>query len=263
MTESNRFQDVADEMNQEPERMKHYVCFILDRSASMESIREEAIAAFNKQIESTRGALAGNDRIDVEVSLVTFSTRVDIPEIWCRPLETVKPVLLEDYIPDGWTAMYDAVGFAISKLNEQADINDKNTSVLIIIVSDGDENYSREWTGERIAQIVDEMQKTNRWTFVYEGDNQDLAKVSQVTNVSTGNMLQFAANAEGMGMATQSREMASLSYYDDLSHGVMSTQTFYSLPGEENDDGISHRQNISSTTPETVCDSDESDPPTR
>ena len=216
----SRIEQAVEEANSEAKRAKHYVAFILDRSTSMTSIREEAVDAFNRQVEQTKKTLEGNKDIDVEVSLVTFSTQVDTPEIWCKPLEQMQPITREDFVPSGWTAMYDAIGFTVNKLKEQKDIDDPMTTVLMIVVSDGHENYSRNFGAHAISQLMSDVQETKRWTVVYEGANIDLAAVQGATGIAQANTMLFQADAGGMRTQTATRARASQAYYRNLSGSV-------------------------------------------
>jgi len=213
---TDRLEQVIDEVNEGPVQMKHYVVFLLDRSTSMKSIREEALDCINHQVEQTKSGLEGQDHIKTEVSLVTFSSKVDQPELWCRPLQEIDPIPLEDYEPFGMTAMYDAVGYVIQRLQQQPDINDKNTSVLMFIMSDGVENNSKNFGASHISAMVREMQATGRWTFVYEGANQDLAEVQDATNINAGNTIRWTADAAGLRQMTITKDVASQQYYDHL-----------------------------------------------
>lgn len=215
---SDRLRDVIEEVNAGPVQMKHYVVFLLDRSGSMKRVQEEAIETFNHQVAKTQAGLAGQEHINTEVSLVTFGSRVDEPEIWCRPLAEMEPFPAEDYEPSGMTAMYDAVGYAIQRLRQQPDIDDKNTSVLMFIMSDGIENNSKNYGASHISAMVREMQATERWTFVYEGANQDLATVQDQVNIEAGNFLQWNADGAGLRQMTITKDMASQQYYDHLVH---------------------------------------------
>jgi len=231
---TDRLKNVIDEVNEGPVQMKHYVVFVLDGSGSMESIKKEAIESFNHQIAQTKSGLAGQEHITTEVCLVTFASRVHEPELWCRPLAEIKPFPAEDYEPGGLTAMYDAVGYAIQRLQQQPDINDKNTSVLMFILSDGHENNSKNFSASHISAMVREMQATERWTFVYEGANQDLATVQDAVSINAGNFMQWTPDAAGLQQMTFSRENASQHYYDHLVNvsntggGTVCSSGFYS-----------------------------------
>jgi len=244
----------------EAKKAKHYVAFIMDRSSSMRSFGAEAVDAFNQQIETTKKTLEDKDTIEAEVCLVTFSSTVDAPELWCRPLEEVQPWNQEDYQPSGMTAMFDAMGFTIQKLKQQPDIDDPTTSVLIIVITDGNENSSREYQASRIRQLVSEAEATNRWTITYEGANVDLNEVQDQIHVAAGNMLSFNASAQGFSTSTVTRGTAAGAYYSTVDEGVdrfrvsgcagdLSTKSFY---GGTDDGSISRAGSSADTSPDSV-----------
>lgn len=225
----NRFEQVVNE-DAEPRRL-NLIAMVLDRSGSMAPVMDEAIGAFNDQIRTTREATE-DQPIDVLVSLVTFASEVDEPVYWNVPLHQVNEFTKADYIPGGWTAMRDAVGFTIDRLKQHPDIDDENTTVLVVIISDGAENNSREYSPEALAERVNACQDTNRWTFVYEGANQDLAKVSQATRIAKGNMLGFDATVQGMQQSGMLRQQSVTSYYRGVGTGEVTCSTnFYNQTG--------------------------------
>lgn len=205
----------------EAKKAKHYVAFILDRSSSMRSYGAEAVDGFNQQIDVTKKQLEDKDMIEPEVCLVTFSSMVDAPEIWCRPLNEITPWDQEEYRPSGMTALYDAMGFTINKLKQQPDINDPTTSVLLIVVTDGEENSSREYDAARLQRLIDEVQDTGRWTIVYEGANVDLTRVSKSTNIQSGNMINFVQDTAGFANAVRRRQVGTQYYYDTVTDGIV------------------------------------------
>ncbi len=174
-----------------------YVSLVLDESGSMGGIVDETIKGVNEQIQTLHKSYDTNkDKVRVIVSLIKFNDKVN-PIFLNKNLDDVKEIGYNDYRPDCSTAMYDAVGFAINSLNTRVDINDKTTSVLVIVVSDGMENASKEYDSIKIADSISNLNKTKRWTFTYIGANQDLSKVSKSTGIHYGNTLLFDNNSLG------------------------------------------------------------------
>ena len=124
---------------------KTKVAFILDRSSSMDTIRREIVDAFNEQVQTIKKNAKDEP---TRFSFVTFSTAVDEPKFWDSMMYKLKPLELDDYKPYGMTAMYDAVGYTCSRLAEE---DDGDTSFLIIIVSDGAENHSKNYNQKQLA----------------------------------------------------------------------------------------------------------------
>jgi ADP-heptose:LPS heptosyltransferase len=72
--------------------------------------------------------------------------------------------------------------------SSETDISDPNNAYLVIVISDGEENASKHWSASRLKERIDELQATNRWTFVYMGCNQDVLVVEKEYNLSPQNV---------------------------------------------------------------------------
>lgn len=206
---------------------KQYVVMVLDRSSSMESIREEARAAFNRQVEAVRGF----KDLDVRVGLVTFSTGVDVP-VWDRHPDALAILTPEQYQPNGWTALYDGVGTAIERLEAQHDIGAPDTSVLVITITDGEENYSKRWSAADVQRNVKRLTDTKRWTFTYEGANHDVYKAAQKLGFNPTNAMVFQASASGMAKSAGIRSASTRSYMETVIDGVVCQDNFYAPAAE-------------------------------
>lgn len=180
-----------------------YVAIVLDRSGSMGSVKEQTVKGYNEQVRVLLEEAAKPDRGETFASLVTFSGSVR-EEFFNAPIEILREMHPSQYNPDGWTAMRDAVGYTVEKLCTETDPNDEFNSYLVIVMSDGEENRSRFWSAERLAQKVNELHDTNRWTFTYIGANQDLRRVQEQTGFKAGNMIAYEASARGTTTAFSS-----------------------------------------------------------
>jgi hypothetical protein len=87
----------------------------------------------------------------------------------------------------------DAIGIRISKLQYYLD-GEKNTNVLVTILTAGEENASKEFSGEQVKKLIDD-QKAKNWTFTYIGANHDVEKVA--LSISINNSLKFEATVQG------------------------------------------------------------------
>ena len=92
------------------------------------------------------------------------------------------------------TPLYDAMGFGFTKLKtgleSQTDYN-----VLVTILTDGEENASKEYTGNVIKNMIEELSEGN-WTFTYIGTDHDVEKMA--TNLSIKNSMSFDKNTDGI-----------------------------------------------------------------
>lgn len=201
-----------------------YITFVLDESGSMSSVSEATIRGVNEQVQQLKKDFGSKNRETVKaiVSLIKFNGDVT-PVFMYKDIDSLKEITAEDYKPNGNTAMYDAVGYAVNQLNMRSDINDSNTTSLVIVVSDGEENSSKEMNAQTLADTISKMNDTKRWTFTYLGANQDLSKVSTATNIYRGNTMAFAANTKGVSGVFASNATSLHNYAYILASGCTMT----------------------------------------
>lgn len=171
------------------------ITFILDRSGSMSGLQADVIGGFNKFIEEQKkldGKLA--------VTLIQFDYAYEVNYRGIN-VDKVIPLTTTTYQPRGSTALLDAVGRGInetgSRLRRMA-VKDRPAKVLFVIYTDGQENSSREFTKERIREMIKHQEDTYSWQFAYLGANQDSfaeASMLYIPKASTGN---WEANARGV-----------------------------------------------------------------
>ena len=131
--------------------------FILDRSGSMETCRDDTIGGFNAFVDSQKqfGGTITLIQFDHEYNLVYAN----------KPIADVEPMTRQTFVPRGSTALLDAIGRAIKECKTQ-------TIPTVIILTDGYENASHTYTKAHIKDLITERQK-EKWDFVYLGANQD------------------------------------------------------------------------------------------
>jgi hypothetical protein len=203
------------------------VAIILDRSGSMESCRDATIGGYNEYLQSL-GAMTGAEELAVRVSLTVFNSCVEIADAGAT-LDEVRPLTRESYVPDGGTALLDAVGLTLTLLKRKAD-DQPATSFLVCIISDGQENASTVFSYEQIADWIQALTATGRWTFAYLGSNQDLSQVAAQTGIPRGNMRSYDATDAGTQSAWREQSMASYRNVQRASRGMRDAGDFYSAP---------------------------------
>jgi len=184
------------------EKIKHHLCIILDKSGSMVTIRKSALRHANEQIQTAKGK---QDDFDIKVTFITFNYDIDILKSDVG-VDEIYEIPLDDYRPNGGTALNDAVGIGIEEVMSKVDLD--STDVLFAIVSDGEENSSTKYPrvgNSDLAEKVQTMQEKFSWTFTYIGtDDFDLAKAAKMMNIPVSNVRSFARSAnavQGMSMA--------------------------------------------------------------
>jgi uncharacterized protein YegL len=146
------------------EMSKVLVNFIQDRSGSMASAWEETLSGFRAFVNDLREKAKGTE-VEYLFSLTTFDTQVETP-ILAAPIDDVDVDELKKHGPRGMTALWDAVGTTIKNTEDNPQGAEK---IVVVIVTDGQENSSREWSKERLHKAIDAKLSAGNWTFTYLG----------------------------------------------------------------------------------------------
>jgi hypothetical protein len=100
------------------------------------------------------------------------------------------------------TSMLDAVGQSVNRLrNDTPLVDGEDTTFLVIIVSDGAENNSREYTWDTVRDVMTKCKEDKKWTITYMGANQDLSVIQQSLNIPMGNMMLYNNTQTGTAAA--------------------------------------------------------------
>jgi hypothetical protein len=145
------------------------VC-IIDRSGSMESIRSDAIGGFNAFIEEQK-KIPGT----ASVSLVLFDNEYETPYI-NKDIKQIEGLTDKTFVPRGGTALFDAVGKTINSTSAKIASmkkEDRPEKVVVCILTDGEENSSKEFTGDQIKVMIDNQKGQSQWSFIFLAANQD------------------------------------------------------------------------------------------
>ena len=137
------------------------ILFIMDKSGSMANMGREPVDGLNTFFEEQKNTAS------FRATLVLFSDKSEF--IFTNKLGSeIEKISYEQYKPGGMTALYDAIGFAIEKQKEyQVD------NVVCVILTDGLENCSKEYTSKTIKDMITKMKTDHKWEFKYLGANQD------------------------------------------------------------------------------------------
>ena len=156
--------------------------FVIDKSGSMSGSEGDVVGGFKTTIEEQKKVKDGK----CTVSLFTFSTNVDVNFIG-RDVSEVNEI---DYKTSGLTAMNDGIGIAIDKIGEWLNgmkEEDKPSQTMFVIMTDGYENASKEYSLEKVKEMIKHQEEKYNWTFVYMG--------SDLTNAQDANSLGITTRA--------------------------------------------------------------------
>lgn len=171
---------------------KVYNLIILDESGSMESIKWPTINGFNELLQSIKRSAEEDPQIRQWVNFYSFNGAAIKEQVALSPAGELVPLTAKNYRPDNMTPLYDAIGMACNKILQAVE-RETDYSVLVTILTDGEENHSKEYTHASINALITAL-KSKGWVFTYIGANHDVEKVAFSLNIS--NHLHFTANAE-------------------------------------------------------------------
>ena len=143
------------------------------------------------------------------------------------PLPEVKKLDGKSYQPGGNTALNDAIGITVRKVEADQPKVDK---VVTVIMTDGEENSSREWTHAAVRGLIEEKEKEGSWTFVFLGAGLDAWHQGRSYGVQAANVAQYSANqyqeafaavAAGTNLFSLSRTPQSGNFFGSLSEEFM------------------------------------------
>lgn len=189
----------------------------------MSSVRHEAITGFNEALDDI--IATGDNGGDTTVSLFTFNHDVKT-HFLNRGVEHVKKLSILDYNPMGSTALRDAVGEAIKSI-QSVDNLDGDAAALVIVVTDGYENASKIWSQNDLAEKIQELENTEKWTFTFMCANVDPKRIEQEFNIAAGNIATFTADAHGMEDMSMVNTSSLGLYFAARAGGETRSRTFY------------------------------------
>ena len=145
-------------MKKSPSTENLDLIFLMDRSGSMSGSESDTIGGFNSFIKREK-----NKRLNTRVTTILFDDRYEV--LYKRkPITQVAELTDAEYWVRGCTALLDAIGKTVNTLDREID-----NKVLFVIMTDGMENASREFSKEQIVSLIN----NHNWEFIYIGADID------------------------------------------------------------------------------------------
>jgi len=131
-------------------------------------------------------------------SLVQFATNQEW-ELDMMPIKEVAKLTSKTYKADGHsTALCDSIARAVHRTEDQIkEMEDKPDNIVVVIITDGQENDSREFDKTHICKII-ESHEEEGWEFIFLGANQDAIAEGGSMGVRASNAMTYGANVEGV-----------------------------------------------------------------
>jgi uncharacterized protein YegL len=159
------------------------IAFILDQSGSMDSIKAGTLEGVNAFLDQQKRE---NAAYPVRFSLTLFSTKIEARHS-SIPVTEVPSLNDTTYLPDGGTALLDAIGITIDSLGKRLAETleaERPAKVIVAIMTDGEENSSRVFTWDQINEKIKHQTEVYKWEFLFMGANQDAIANASRINIS-------------------------------------------------------------------------------
>ncbi len=171
--------------------------FILDKSGSMSGLESDTIGGFNSMLKKQK-VVDGDCRITTVLfdnNYELLHDRIDI--------RAVSEMTDKEYQVGGSTALLDALGRTIGKISAVQ----KNTAaeyrankVMFVIITDGEENASREYSAEKVKAQIEQQKEKYGWEFVFLGANIDAVQTAGHFGIAPERAMNYVPDAEGTSL---------------------------------------------------------------
>ncbi len=206
-----------------------YYLLIVDASSSMNSLAKSTISGVNEQIDTIKGLEKEFPDQKYNMSFIHFNSSVTI-EYTNRKATDLENISEGNYKCSGMTALLDAIGVGVKNLNEK--ISDKissgEASAVVVIITDGEENSSKEFDGGKIKSMIEELQNTGRWTFTFIGANIDSISTARNYGININNVMQFSGDVNSNARVYKSMSKSFATRASSINFGEYKSDTFLS-----------------------------------
>jgi Mg-chelatase subunit ChlD len=172
--------------------MSQHVEIILDRSGSMATLVEDTVGGIN---EFTKAQPKGTT---FSLTQFDFSTRVELDKTWDQVKRKGAHLTAKDYVPRGMTPLLDAVGSTIQALQGKTKKSDR---IVVLIVTDGLENSSRDFTRESVKALIGQA-KEDGWQVIFMGADIDAYAESSGLGIAHGQTMGYSGSSTGAAYAS-------------------------------------------------------------
>lgn len=173
---------------------KTELVFILDRSGSMSGLEADTIGGYNSMLIKQQ-----KEEGEAIVTTVLFDHEFDIVHDRTN-IKEIKPLTEKEYYVRGSTALLDTVGYTINKIinaTKNTKKKDQADNVMFVIITDGMENASSEYSYKKIKALIDKQKEKYNWEFIFLGANIDAVETASKFGINEDRAVNYHADSEG------------------------------------------------------------------
>lgn len=183
------------------------VHLLVDQSGSMSHTRKSTVEGINEYINSLKED-GGKYKVSLSLFDSDMSNKLRLNKPWDNVfIDDVPELKLEDYNPAGGTPLHDAFCKTLKEMKDR-----KDEKYLYVVLTDGHENTSTEYTAKDMKDLKKEKEAKENWTFVYLGANQDAFATAKAYDFSASNVSNFNTTEVGNTVMFASLSAATRSY---------------------------------------------------
>lgn len=162
------------------------IILLLDSSLSMSVMGHEPIKSVNEFIKNQQ-----KTKSESTLTVISFSyyTKKIIEN---KPIQEVKEISQDEYVPSGSTSLDDCVCCLISKHLYSNKVND----VILLIITDGQDTSSVHYNRQQTKKYLELVQKKHKWQILFFGANINTFEEGSTLGIKS-NCVQFNQNCPG------------------------------------------------------------------
>lgn len=177
-----------------PKKNLTEIAIVMDESGSMQSTALDAIGGFNSFIEAQKKVEG-----EANVTLVLFDNKYEIVYNGI-PIEKITELTSDVYCPGGGTALIDAIGKTVDSISDRIgamDEEEKPDKIIVIVITDGQENSSSIYKRSDVNKKIKEHQEREGWEIIFIGASAEVLEQADDLGIRSDRMMGYVADSAG------------------------------------------------------------------
>lgn len=200
---------------------------IVDKSGSMSDCIENTLNGFNEQVNRIQKMELEFPDEDISIGLSTFNDEVKHHYFQSPPLK-VQKLTTETYRPGGNTALLDAIGVTVKRIEKEIALANKkgiDATAVVVIITDGYENASTLFNLATIRSTISKLEESGKWTFSFIGATLDAVDIAEQMSIKKENSFSFKKSNMKKGVWDKLGDSMN-TYFNNKSTGTKSDKFF-------------------------------------